>query len=1323
MASPAREEKQKQAFEGLGAGGKFRKTPFRRTTQATPYDRPPTTLRNPSAANDGWLSKLVDPAHRLISNSAHRLFSSVFRKRLPPPLSPSTGVNHEANMKEKEEVTMDLSGVLRGRIDQCSDPSHPSTTDDGGKLTDLEQILEQKTFTRSEIDRLTELLHSRTVDMPIENLEIRSEGIPSKSAAPHDRKEEFPKTPLLDKNGIDSRLASNPVVSTSVLDEDVASPAELAKAYMGSRPSKVSPSMLGLCSQTHHEDSPILSSVPFPSKSPMMSLVPRNSGSEWAPQNGFVTPRSRGRSAIYSMARTPYSRVHTTSTFKGAGSTFNAYGGASSSQSVWEHSQPSGSKQGALKRRFSVLDSDIGSVGPIRRIRQKPNLLSSKGLSSPVSSTTILGATISSESAQNLWKPLSLGEPKHKALSENGDNAGPSTSFSTVPSKSSEMASKILEQLDKLVSPKEKSSESILHIVRDKSPTKLSPSMLHGQALKSLDHVDSSKFLDNALNNDNNNNNCNSKLDVSAYHVIPDARDFTSQKKDKVRENGPLTIGALSDSSTILNGADSATEKKDILQNVKTTVSAASNSVHPPQKKRAFKMSAHEDFLDLDDDDDYNGVVSDSRGKAEATSTKNTPVYSDVKTSASPFVSSSSLPNVAATQPSFTYDIVDLPKESHAGLPTFNYGGNVTSVKGSDAATSLFEFVGSKSVDKVALPESAFTSSPAVGESVNVTLSHSNPETSSSVHAAESGATTVVQPQRPGEAVGKSNSNAGDSFVIPKTTVSSPSAPSTTGIVSFGTPSSNSNMNNGSRPLFTSSAPSVFSNLTSPNSSGGLTLTANTNSVIAATAVTTNSSNGFSLAQAPSFSTTPTVKFELPTASTAVTSVPLNSPLESFEGKKKETFGGNNTQDKGLGNLSSTSFAGTSAAIPGAANQFQFSLFGTGSGSASIAQASSTGTGIASVAQNSSTEPGSSASSLSHSFAGSTPFSIGSSIFGPTSTAKLPGSGTGTALGSSTSSLEPSSISSSTAPNIFAASWQPGKPPVFATAFNSTSSSSGLSYVASSVAPATNSAPIVSGGSSIAATTSTNSVPFVFGGSSTAAATTNNVPSVFGGSSSAPATTNNVPSVFGGSSSAAATTINVPSVFGGSSSAAATTINAPITFGGSTVSSTNNNSGSLFQSSNGASLTSMFSFTSTAPTSAPSQPPFGNPNPVSPFGSPGNNDQMNMEDSMAEDTNQASTPTAPGFGQHFQFGQQPILNSQSASVFGGTSTAPAASPFQFAGQQNQTNPQNPNPFQASGSLGANQGLGGSFSVGSSGGDGDKSHRRIIKVKHNRPRKK
>lgn len=71
------------AYEGGGAGGKFRKRPFRRA-QATPYDRPPTTaLRNPS-----WLSKLVvDPASKLINAGARRLFASFSRKTLPPPPS------------------------------------------------------------------------------------------------------------------------------------------------------------------------------------------------------------------------------------------------------------------------------------------------------------------------------------------------------------------------------------------------------------------------------------------------------------------------------------------------------------------------------------------------------------------------------------------------------------------------------------------------------------------------------------------------------------------------------------------------------------------------------------------------------------------------------------------------------------------------------------------------------------------------------------------------------------------------------------------------------------------------------------------------------------------------------------------------------------------------------------------------------------------------------------------------------------------------------------------------------------------------------------
>lgn len=44
---------------------------------------------------------------------------------------------------------------------------------------------------------------------------------------------------------------------------------------MGSRPSKVSPSMSGLRSQAIREEAAVLSNAPFTPKSPIMSLAPR----------------------------------------------------------------------------------------------------------------------------------------------------------------------------------------------------------------------------------------------------------------------------------------------------------------------------------------------------------------------------------------------------------------------------------------------------------------------------------------------------------------------------------------------------------------------------------------------------------------------------------------------------------------------------------------------------------------------------------------------------------------------------------------------------------------------------------------------------------------------------------------------------------------------------------------------------------------------------------------------------------------------------------------------------------------------------------------
>lgn len=80
-----------------------------------------------------------------------------------------------------------------------------------------------------------------------------------------------------------------------VLEEETPSPAEVAKSYMGSRPTKLAPSPLGL---TSHNTTSLQKT----------SITPKTANNFKGLENGFLTPRSRGRSAMYSMARTPYTK-------------------------------------------------------------------------------------------------------------------------------------------------------------------------------------------------------------------------------------------------------------------------------------------------------------------------------------------------------------------------------------------------------------------------------------------------------------------------------------------------------------------------------------------------------------------------------------------------------------------------------------------------------------------------------------------------------------------------------------------------------------------------------------------------------------------------------------------------------------------------------------------------------------------------------------------------------------------------------------------------------------------------------------------------------
>lgn len=99
---------------------------------------------------------------------------------------------------------------------------------------------------------------------------------------------------------------------------------------------------------------------------------------------------------------------------------------------------------------------------------------------------------------------------------------------------------------------------------------------------------------------------------------------------------------------------------------------------------------------------------------------------------------------------------------------------------------------------------------------------------------------------------------------------------------------------------------------------------------------------------------------------------------------------------------------------------------------------------------------------------------------------------------------------------------------------------------------------------------------------------------------------------------------------------------------------------------------------------------------------------------MTDDTTapSAAVSMVPTFGQP--------TGAPAAPVFSASPIPSGGAPiFQFGGNQQNSLPQNPSPFQPGGNL-EFQG-GSSFSLGSGGGD--KSGRRIVKINRNKLRKK
>lgn len=246
-----------------------------------------------------------------------------------------------------------------------------------------------------------------------------------------------------------------------------------------------------------------------------------------------------------------------------------------------------------LLKRSSVLDDDFGSVGPIRRIRQKSSMMSpskDRNVNSVPHLPLISDSTHVSKSSIQKLHPLV--EPKYYDLNpqtaENGDKIS-NASFPAVPPQSSEMARNILEQLDKLVpSPKEKSSELKLVMARENPPLKLTLENLNGRALMSMKAIESPKLQ--------NGQDSGSLNGLSSTHLLKSG-NLVAEKKDKVGDNGSmkksdLRVMSSSEARTVDNAILSLEHISSVMKPVDSLVSGP--TVALPQNKQAFKMSAPE---------------------------------------------------------------------------------------------------------------------------------------------------------------------------------------------------------------------------------------------------------------------------------------------------------------------------------------------------------------------------------------------------------------------------------------------------------------------------------------------------------------------------------------------------------------------------------------------------------------------------------------------------------------------------------------------------------------------------------------------------------
>lgn len=485
------------AYEKRGVGGKLRRPPSRKPT-ASPYARPPVNDRR------RWISKLVDPAYRIIAGGATRFLPSFLSSPASasallsppsdtedqddmPPLEDDvpmpTPPEHEVELEDvaapprtdelckkddplrndvpllaSELSEMESTGDINRKLNNSFDFVLPRQDEkeeqpEKNMLSDIERLVKGKKFTRDEFNHLVEVLNSREIN--VSNAEQEQEHTNSTSRQDD---EGIALARRLSKVSNEQRHqeskgaiwgSTTPLCLSNARDEIGASPMEIARAYMNSRASEVGPSSKSITqtieSAVLHSDEAVLKPYdPSPSK---------KSSTGWpgaVVQNTYGTPQSqRSRYGLHDHPRTPYSRTLLTK-----------------SRSKWiNHSQISSTplRQSPTtlylqdKSDVGASESRYGSVGPIRRSRHKVGVqstpqrspYSSMSSSQRESSSFIEGLNPIVTTSLDLGRTIGTRKP-----------LGFEQGVPTVHMHTSLMAKKILDHIDRNIpTPKEKSAE------------------------------------------------------------------------------------------------------------------------------------------------------------------------------------------------------------------------------------------------------------------------------------------------------------------------------------------------------------------------------------------------------------------------------------------------------------------------------------------------------------------------------------------------------------------------------------------------------------------------------------------------------------------------------------------------------------------------------------------------------------------------------------------------------------------------------------------------------------------------------------------------